>query len=242
MKYLTLAAGVLSISSVAFAKVEKSEFNGKGLKTLRVTNASGETKVSVSNENTAYVEVDKLKFPNECSLLMTRTGDTLIVEMLHKPKDTLVNNTCKANFDIKIPESVAVIVNNGLGNIEVYNTKGDVNVVTGSGSIKFDGKSSSFNAKSGSGVIEVEGLTADANVETGSGAIDVEYDDIASKGNLVVKSGSGDITMKFPSKMQIDTDLKSNSGLVHNDLGNTSGSLFKVNGQTGSGHFYIKKS
>lgn len=244
-------------ASAALASVETREFRGIGLESLQVKNSSGNVKVSVSGDGSAYVSAKKLIFDKSCRLKMNRAGKVLVVEV---EKDGWPNGeTCRVDFEIKVPRSVALNINSGSGDLNVDGTNGPIifdlgsgDVVvkaeaeklhgnSGSGSIKASGTFGDIEVETGSGSIDANGLTGKANLKTGSGDLNIKYKSASNKSYLYIETGSGDAAVYLPAETKVKTDLKSGSGRVHNELGESASASFTVSMKAGSGNLKIKK-
>ncbi len=67
------------------------------------------------------------------------------------------------------------------------------------------------------------------------------YTRIPGRGELKVRSGSGDIEIYFPEKASIQTNLRSGSGETLNEIGHLPEGIFKVAAKSGSGDVKVKK-
>ncbi|MBX7232717.1 MAG: DUF4097 domain-containing protein [Bdellovibrionales bacterium] len=237
--YKSVVACLFLFSGFAYASVENKEFSADGLKSLVVENTSGEVRVSVSSDGKVYVAADKIEFEKNCTLTVDKSGKELIAKV--EQKGWFNSDSCKVNFEIKVPKTVALDLKSGSGDLFVTGTKGKVDVKVGSGDIKVDADVDQLDGKSGSGSIEVTGLLGNAAVKTGSGTVTLSYKSAPSKGELDIKTGSGNATVFFPSTTKVMTDFKAGSGKVYNELGDTSDASFRISMKAGSGNLKIKK-
>lgn len=257
MKLTLAAAAILAFSSPqAFATTDNQVFDSKGLKKLELKNSSGDSKIATSTDGKAYVSAEKVEFGSSCAITMNKEGGVLVVKV--EKEGLFSTGTCKVNFAVKIPESLALDLRTGSGAIAVQGTKGDIdfrtgsgntdlNITTakligrsGSGSVKASGSIGDADLKSGSGDIALSGLRGDAKVNTGSGDISLIYSTAPQKGQVELRSGSGNAVVSLPAKAKVLTQFRSGSGQLLNELGDTQGAPFVVSAKSGSGNLKIK--
>ena len=134
-------------------------------------------------------------------------------------------------------------VGSGSGDIELGDLGGAASVTTGSGSIQLGTVAAEVLAKTGSGNLRVREASGDAALRTGSGGIFVEK---ASRGQLVAKTGSGDVRVGIPASVPVWTDIQSGSGQVHNGLQGVGEpaegqEYLELRAKTGSGSVYLEQ-
>lgn len=252
---LTFAAAVTS--SVAFADSESKVFEGEGLEKLVFRNTSGDTKISPSTDSKAHVSATKEKFDSVCEFDMNKKRNTLIVEV--KKKGLFARGTCKVHFEIKVPKAIALDLKTGSGDVEVKGVKGEIDFVTGSGDAQFNVEAEKLDVRtgsgsvnvagaignvdldSGSGDIEMSGLHGDSQINTGSGDVTLTYKAAPKKGRVKLKTGSGDATILLPATTKLLTKVKTASGTVFNEIGDSSDASFVISMKSGSGNFKLKK-
>jgi len=108
-----------------------------------------------------------------------------------------------------------VSVETGSGDVEVRDSDVEHLVVeTGSGTIRAMGVAASgVSLETGSGDIDADGIrTAKASLETGSGRVELRLRGDAE--NVVVESGSGDVTVTVPEGMGAAVHMETGSGEV----------------------------
>lgn len=93
------------------------------------------------------------------------------------------------SLDVKVPEGLHLVVDDGSGSIEISNVRGDISVDDGSGSITMSGVGGNVDVEDGSGSLVIEGVGGDLNIDDGSGRISVR--DV--KGSVIIDDGSGSI-------------------------------------------------
>lgn len=236
---LLVATLLVFVPAASWAETVSREFDAAGLNSLSVINTSGEITISASTSGKALISADKVRFPEECRLVMERSGGDLFVET----KEPLLSSaSCQVHFDIKVPEAVSVDLKNGSGDVDVEGTNGPIDFKLGSGDIKIKGQVTDLDGSNGSGNVNVSGLVGSVNLKMGSGDIKLEYPSPPDRGNVKIKNGSGDTTIIFPEGSVILTDLTTGSGRIFNEIGDTAGAPFRVTVQSGSGKLSVRKS
>lgn len=252
---LTIAAAVTS--SAALATTESKVFEGKGLEKLTLRNTSGNTKIALSTDGKAHVVATKEKFDKVCKFDMKKEGNTLFIEV--KKEGFFTRGDCKVHFDIKVPKAIALDLRAGSGDLEAKGTKGEVDFRTGSGDAHFDVEADKLEARtgsgsvnvtgvignvdlnSGSGDVELSGLHGESEINTGSGDVKLTYKTTPKSGQVNLKTGSGDATVLVPATTKLLTKVKTSSGTVFNELGDSSDASFVISMNSGSGNFKLKK-
>lgn len=254
---LTVVSAFAFSPALTLAASETKVFTGKGLERLELRNTSGDTKIEVSSDDKAHITATKVSFDSTCSLTMKKDDNSLVASVTMW--GIFGSGSCKVNFVIKIPASLALDLKTGSGSLTVKGTQGTVDFKTGSGNAEFQvdtaklvgrigsgrvkamGSIDSVNLKSGSGNIELSGLRGDAKIATGSGDIKLTYSSTPKKGRVELKTGSGDAIVYLPTEAKISTRFSSGSGKVSNELGDSREAPFVVSAKSGSGDLTVKK-
>ncbi|MBF0367497.1 MAG: DUF4097 family beta strand repeat protein [Oligoflexia bacterium] len=88
----------------------------------------------------------------------------------------------------------------------------------------------------GSGDLDVSNMQGATAFKTGSGDININNSGKRVSG----KTGSGDAILSFPEGSSIETSLKSGSGGIHNEIGDSDNGKLKISMKSGSGDIKIK--
>jgi lia operon protein LiaG len=144
----------------------------------------------------------------------------------------------------------------GSGSIELLSvTTRELRVNTGSGSI--EGRTlrgDRLDASTGSGGIRLDDVTStDVRATTGSGSIRVDL--VQTPNDITARTGSGGVTLRFPSGMNAEVDIRTGSGGISTDfpvtmdqvrrnelrgrIGDGTGGRLRVN--TGSGSVRLER-
>jgi hypothetical protein len=114
------------------------------------------------------------------------------------------------DFEITVPASCDIQLENGSGRISAQGTNGDIRLHTGSGSIEVSDLQGQIAIKTGSGGIRLGSLQGKMLVTTGSGGIEAS----SLQGKIAIKTGSGGIRL---SNLQGEMQVATGSGGVKGD-------------------------
>ena len=223
--------------SSAFA-AETKDFDAKDLKEITIENSSG--KIGIANADSAKVTVSatKNKFNDKCTLTMEKTGSKLLLKV--EKKLSLSKADCDVDFEIKTPKGVDLTIGLGSGNLNIRGMEGALTFKLGSGDVSAEGTFKKVSGMDGSGDVEIKGLTEGSEVRTGSGNIKLTYANAPTKGDLELKTGSGNATVLFPKGAKVKTSFRAGSGQFTNELGDTPSASFAVSMNAGSGNLNVK--
>lgn len=100
-------------------------------------------------------------------------------------------------LDVRVPQGMAIDIDDGSGSIDVFDIMGDVTIDDGSGSIEVRNVAS-LKIDDGSGSIDVKNAAGDVSIVDGSGSISVKH----VQGSVTIDDGSGSIKVS-----DVDNDL-----------------------------------
>lgn len=100
----------------------------------------------------------------------------------------------------------------GSGNISAKNLIGDMEIGTGSGDIKLTYAEGSAEITAGSGNISIDDFSGQGSVTAGSGNIKMEVLEI--KGDLKLKTGSGNSRLVLPQQSAFSLEVQTGSGNI----------------------------
>lgn len=127
------------------------------------------------------------------------------------------------DYQIHVPEGVAVTFDNKVGVIRAENVEGKLRLDTSSGAINVSGGSGEVIADTGSGEIDVIERKGDVSADTGSGGVTVRK----VEGDIEIDTGSGGADV-----IDVVGDVRVDTGSGGVDLENVTGSVWV---DTGSG-------
>ena len=239
MKLCIFVFSILATHAVLAEDVVTKNFNAAELKSLELTNMSGDIKVTAIDGDLASVTANKISFEHKCKLTTEQQGNKLVVSV--RSTDLFDSAICKVHFDVKVPKQIAMNISVGSGDLEVVGTKGQLKFKTGSGDAKIVAEVDSLQVDMGSGDLQIDGLVGSGDLKTGSGDIDLSYTAAPQTGSLNISSGSGSATISLPSGSKLDTSFQSGSGELLNEIGNSKNAKFRISMKAGSGDLRIKK-
>jgi hypothetical protein len=143
---------------------------------------------------------------SDTKLILSRSGSELRIEA-DTPSDTGIFGSSRLDFDVTVPDNVALRVEDGSGELTIDNTAsaevtdgsgditirnviGDLSVRDGSGDMKIDNVSGAVRISDGSGDIDVNGAGSVEVANDGSGSADIRN----VKGDVHIgNKGSGSV-------------------------------------------------
>lgn len=247
-KLLTLLALGSAYTSTALAvenhaktseETIKKEFNLKQIESIEVLNGSGNVTVTSTESGKATITALKDKTSN-CEVRIELRGTVL--EITTESAATLKTNQCLVHFSITAAPGTDLDLRTGSGDIKASGFSGELTFRSGSGKVNFDGNLSSVDGRTGSGNIFGERLISDdIDLSVGSGDITLTYVSVPAKGDVHVRSGSGNVSVLTPPSSRLRSTLSTGSGNVENQISSDPAAKFSVSLNSGSGNLTLKK-
>lgn len=248
--------------TAAFAQ-ETVEKSYTGIKSIRLTTASGNGTIKKSSNNEVKIHLRYTYDKDVYTPSFEQKGDRLYVEedftrsrwtkgysewTLEVPDGIeLEFKTGSGNIEVKGVD-IEIRSNTGSGNIEIEEVSGDVRANTGSGNITFSQVEGMLDANTGSGSIRLDRTKGEADLNTGSGNIRSN----GIEGELSMNTGSGNIDVTnaiITGASRINTGSGNAQiilgGSLDYDLSVNTGSgnaTLDFDGQEISGEFYMRAS
>lgn len=240
--------------------VEKSY---TGIKSIRLTTASGNGTIKKSNTQEVKVHLRYTYDEDVYEPSFEQKGDRLYIDedfkrsrwtrgysewTLEVPDGIELDfKTGSGNIEV-MGVNIEIRSNTGSGNIEIEEVTGEVRASTGSGNITFSQVDGMLDANTGSGSIRLDRTKGDADLNTGSGNIRSR----GIEGELRMNTGSGNIDV-VDAKITGSSSLNTGSGtaeislagVLDHDLDVSTGSgnaIVDFNGQDISGEFIMRAS
>lgn len=155
------------------------------------------------------------------------------------------------SYELIVPANAQVTSRTGSGDQRIGGFSGAVSARTGSGDIEIERAGGGLDARAGSGDIRAEAVGGAIRVQVGSGDVDVAQ---ISKGDVDVRTGSGDVALRLPADAAIDLTAHTGSGSIDTALpvqlqgkrrrnrleGTVRGGGNRVDIKTGSGSIRIR--
>jgi hypothetical protein len=165
------------ISGCAIREVEsttsRSSLDSSVIKTISVTNTSGNINISEWNSNyVEYTVTKKAVFPKDADYvdIEVNEGSTFSLKTKYPPFFCNVS----VDYDIKIPKTLNVVIENTSGNVYIDGGQTIQDVTVTSGNVQISSARYVKNIESISGNInaDINDLTSDACIKSTSGNID----------------------------------------------------------------------
>lgn len=121
----------------------------------------------------------------------------------------------RIDIEVKVPQGIAVIIDDGSGSIDVVDLMADISIDDGSGSIDVSNVAH-VKIDDGSGSIDVSHISGDVSIIDGSGSINVR----GVQGSVTIDDGSGSIKISDVEEDLIITGDGS-GGLTYSDIRGT---------------------
>lgn len=207
--------GVAHAVDEGYQESRELTLSSRGIDTLDVDNESGSidiigvansTEISISatlvvpgrNEDKARERIE-----DDLKLTLNKVSDTaVLVAYFERGSWFSWNDEPSVNLEIRMPEGMHLIVDDGSGSIDVEGVHGDVVVDDGSGSISLADVGGEVEIDDGSGTIIVRDVGGDLSVTDGSGSITIR----GVSGSVTVDDGSGGIDVQDVEKDLIIID------------------------------------
>lgn len=166
-----------------------------GAGSLDVTGIPGASRILVTatieipdadaNEARQIIEEDLV-------LTLDNDGSRAVLEGYFRDSRRLFGEGPRVNLDVRVPDGLAVDIEDGSGPVEVRDVVGAIELEDNSGSIRITDNGGLLTIKDGSGSIEIERSGGDVRIVDGSGSIMVAGVD----GNVTIEDGSGSIDVR----------------------------------------------
>lgn len=185
LKATLLTLAFLMVTTLAFAQ-ETVEKSYSGIKSIRLTTASGNGTIKKSSSNEVKVKLRYTYDDDVYEPSFEQKGDRLYIEEDFKRSRW---SRGYAEWTIEVPDGIDMEFKTGSGNIEVAGVNIELNSNTGSGNIEVEEVTGRVRANTGSGNITLIDINGEARGNTGSGSIRLT----SIKGDANFNTGSGNI-------------------------------------------------
>jgi hypothetical protein len=124
------------------------------------------------------------------------------------------------DFEITVPSSCDVHLQNSSGRVALQGTSGVMRVRTGGGSVQAHDLQGQIAMKTGGGRIEVSqaALSGESSLKTGGGSITFDGS-LDALGSYNFRTGGGKINLRLPGDAAFSLDAKTGGGGVYNEFG-----------------------
>jgi hypothetical protein len=194
----------LAVSGIALAdyeEVRELSIDTRGIDMLNVESGAGSLDiVGVSGTNeitvTATIQISgrsderaREKIQEDMTLSLETDSDTAMLKAYFDNGMWGFGNSSSIALEVRVPESLHLVVDDGSGSADISNVKGDISVDDGSGSLELVDVGGNVDVDDGSGTLSIRGVGGDLTINDGSGSIRVR----GVAGSVTVDDGSGSI-------------------------------------------------
>lgn len=234
---VSLFLGVFA--STAFAASETKSFKNP-IEKLKLNSASGRIVIQGKKGADSTIEANKGLWDKNCKLDMQQNGKTLVVDV--KRTDSSSTYRCEVDFKITLPLEADVEIKSGSSDIDIVEVSGKFEVKLGSGKLNIE-KSlvKELEARTGSGDVVIDGDVENAELRLGSGDVKIKYNKVPTKGELDIRSGSGNATIRMPKESKISIDFRAGSGKMTTEFDNLISAPYSIEMRSGSGDLKVLK-
>jgi hypothetical protein len=212
-------------------------------------------RISVTRAEGTTAEVRGVKRPSrwerrgeEVEFFVRKSGNSVIVcagpediecdidGMSHRGHRGRDGSSDDADFTVRLPRGVALVVSSGNGDVQVNEAGADVRASSGNGDVSVTTVAGSVKASSGNGVVIVRGVEGPVSASTGNGRVYVTTSTgpvSASSGNgdievtmasvgirdaMTFSTGNGSITLTMPENFKAEIDANQPGGSIYSDF------------------------
>jgi hypothetical protein len=215
--FFVAGAGLWLWSLLARRTAEAPLAAGAQPSRIELDAGAGDVTVTRAEDNRVSVQRTLTWSSSRPELIETTEGDTLRLGA-HCSGPSLVNR-CYVTYHLRVPDSVAVNVRTGSGNVVVRDVKGQLKIASSSGDVRLGG------------------LTGDADVTGGSGDVSIAY---AAVPHLVrARTSSGDLRVVVPAGSY---EIRAGGDDTTVDIPSTAGAPNVINVESRSGTVRVSRS
>ncbi|MCB0406868.1 MAG: DUF4097 family beta strand repeat protein [Bdellovibrionales bacterium] len=210
---------LLIISPLAFGNNEILNYTAGNQKTILIHNSFGDVHIAPSTSNKISIVASKKKWGARCLLnIDPKAKDAFHIEI--NDQGWVMDNECRVDLIVSIPQSMKVILRAGNGNVDVVGTRGDLDVKVGSGKIRVQSELKSLSALTASGDIQFKGWAEKTQIKTGYGDIELTLQQ-KGQGRVVADAGKGDVLIMLPENSKVSAKTSTGNGYVTNSFSNS---------------------
>lgn len=203
-------------------------------RTLKVNNEIGEIRVMVSPGKPSVTITKRFYKPENLTFLLENRSQSLMIEGQVKNKKCY---KCGIDLTFKIPENLAVEIQNNIGNVFVTGQTKFLNASANIGDLIVQNLGTSdANLHSNTGDIDLQNAQGKIDLQTNIG--DITVNDLT--GSLNLHTNTGDVSAKnIQLEPNSDNNLTSNMGTVHLERFNAIDGI-KIEGSTNMGDLELQ--
>lgn len=175
------------------------------IRTLDVDTGAGYLSIIGTDDTTATIEVqgracaDSRSALDDMDIVYERRGDTWFMETQNGEQNFSIFSlfdlvySSGIDVDIMVPAGLLLNIDDGSGDIDIRDVRGELNIDDGSGDMQIRDISGPVRIDDGSGDIELRNIESRVEIEDGSGDI---YIDRVGGDVIIEDDGSGDIDVR----------------------------------------------
>jgi len=219
---------IVFISCSTFvAATEKStkEFLASQVKKIEIKNPKGEIElIGTKGAKKISVVFEKVQFEANCKFTQELSAGVLTLSVTHE-NSLFEKANCVSKILLSVPSSLPEV---------------DVSTVTGN--VKFQGVDSAVDFKTVTGNVEIKGDSLKAvSGKTATGAVSLSYQTCPKRADIDLISATGDADIQLGASCKIRVGLKSATGELFNEMGDSEDYQVLISMKTASGHLKVKK-
>jgi DUF4097 and DUF4098 domain-containing protein YvlB len=139
-------------------------------------------------------------FQDKMEFSLIKENTTIVLKAINKKSMfSFSTPNISVDLDITIPESMNLEIEDGSGDMKIFNIGGQLKIDDGSGSTYIKQVGGGLYVEDGSGHLNISNIIGDVHIGDGSGMIDI----VDISGNLTINDGSGSIDIR-----DLDGDFK----------------------------------
>ncbi len=209
--------------------------------TLYVKNITGDINISTWDKEKVEVEITKRGRRDDVEVFIEERTRGLNIEVEYPRnrwnRDNYGNWNASIHFDIKIPPKADLELNSTTGDIVIRSLTGNVDAATTTGDIEIESVTGDVYSKSTTGSLELFEIFGDieaysttghieitdskcSNIEAKltTGSIEVETSEVDPRGEIDLRSTTGDVTLTIPDNAKADFTAKARPRNLHSDF------------------------
>jgi hypothetical protein len=196
--------GLASTSSVAYEEVRELALDASGVASFNIDAGSGSLDiVGVPGAReitlTATIRVPGTseakalrKIEEDMTLTLEANSDGAELNARFKSGFFGWGRTRSIDLEVRVPESMTLIIDDGTGSIDIENVRGDLTIDDGTGSLTLINVGGDVDVRDGTGSISISGVGGNISVDDGTGSIDIR----GVNGSVTLDDGAGSISVE----------------------------------------------
>jgi len=201
---IMFAANLVHAAWTDYEEKRDLALDAEGVETLQIEAGAGSLDVTGVAGTTRIVVAALIRVPDadadearkvlneDLVLSLDRDGKTADLKGYFENSGRLFGNSPSVSLEVRVPEGMALDIEDGSGSVEVRNVRGEIELDDGSGSITMTDVGGQLRVTDGSGSIVIKGAGGGIEIVDGSGSIIVTN----VQGSVTIEDGSGSIDVR----------------------------------------------